>query len=155
MYRAVKPIPVFASLAGFFGLFGLVNVLRGFPSWSIEGKIITIFLGALLIAVIVFAVRRLRMLNRRGRYVAVTGDGLLVRMERLEPEFIPWTNISRASAGSRSRIATIFIKDKKLARHLGGVFAKQADTDRFVEQVQARTRFARAGAPTGDRPGGR
>lgn len=140
MYRAVKPIPVFASMGGLFAVFGLVNVFRGFPSWPIEWQIITILLGALCIAVIVFAVRRLRALNRQGRYVAVTGDGLLIRMQSLDPEFIPWTNITRASAHSRSRIATIFIKDKKLVRHIGGVFAKQQDADRFVGQIQDRVR---------------
>lgn len=155
MYRAVKPIPVFASMGGLFAVFGLVNVFRGFPSWPIEWQIITILLGALCIAVVVFAVRRLRMLNRRGRYVAVTGDGLLVRMERLKPEFIPWIHISRVRLRSRPRGVTIFIKDKTLVHRIDGVFAKQQDTDRFVEQVEARIRAIDADAPGGRSKGAR
>jgi len=155
MYEAVKPIPVLASLGGFFGLFSLVTLFRHFPSWPIGWKTLSILLILLCIAAVVFAVRRLRMLNRRGCYVAVTGDGLLIRMQSLEPEFIPWSNISRASAGSRSRIATIFIKDKKLVRHIGGVFAKQQDADRFVKQIEARIRAIGADAPGGRSKGAR
>lgn len=155
MYQAVKPIPVFASMAGFFGLFSLVTLFRHFPSWPIEWKTISILLILLCIAAVAFAVRRLRMLNRRGCYVAVTGDGLLIRMHRLAPEFIPWSNITRASASSRTRVATIFIKDKKLVRHIGGVFAKQQDTDRFVEQIEARIRAIDANARRGRSKGAR
>jgi len=136
-------------MAGFFGLFSLATLFRHFPSWPIGWKTLSILLILLCIAAVVFAVRRLRMLDRRERYVAVTGDGLLIRMHRLAPEFIPWSNITRASASSRTRAATIFIKDKKLVRHIGGVFAKQQDTDRFVEQIEARIRAIGADAPGG------
>lgn len=143
MYRALEPVPVFAVLGGMFGMFGFVHVFRRFPSWPLEWQILSI-VGIVLLFIVPAAigVRRLRMLNRQGRFIAITGDGLLIRMEHLEPEFIPWSNISRASATTTRRMATLFIKDQKLVRHVGGVFKTREDTQRFVRQVQERVRAA-------------
>lgn len=82
---------------------------------------------------------------RTGFGVAVTGDGLIVRLLVSDDELIPWNNIGDASVMDRPkrkhRIVRVFLKDKQKHVDIGGlanVFPSLADAKRFVGQVKSR-----------------
>jgi hypothetical protein len=94
-----------------------------------------------------------RMIGRyRQAYeVAVTIDGLIVRLPGRNDNLIPWKNIGGASVKERPKnkpqIATVFLKDKRTHISIGGmwnVFPTRADVERFIGQVKAHI------APAGD-----
>ncbi len=82
---------------------------------------------------------------RRGFEVAVTSDGLIVRLPGFDDKLIPWDNIGNASfkqvQDGKHQIAEVFFKDKQKNVSIGGVanvFPTRAHVERFVEQVKAR-----------------
>lgn len=82
---------------------------------------------------------------RRGFGVAVTSDGLIVRLMMSSEELIPWDNIGDASVRAipkrKNRIVRVLLKDKWIQMNIGGVanvFPTTADAERFVGQVKSR-----------------
>ncbi|MHC5111953.1 MAG: hypothetical protein ACYTHJ_18990 [Planctomycetota bacterium] len=82
---------------------------------------------------------------RRGFMVAVTGDGVIVRIPGQNDDLIPWENIGGASykdiAEGKPQIAELFLKDQGKSVGIGGlvnVFPTVGDVQRFVKQVRER-----------------
>lgn len=82
---------------------------------------------------------------RRGFEVAVTSDGLIVRLPGFDEELNPWNKIGGASfkkiADGKPQIALVFFKDKQKNLSIGGVanvFPTPAHVERFVRQVKDR-----------------
>ena len=94
---------------------------------------------------------------RRGYEVAVTSDGLIVRLPGFDDKLIPWDNIGGASfkqiQEGKHQIADVFFKDKQKNVSIGGVanvFPTRADVERFVEQVKDRIKAPESGKATTD-----
>lgn len=88
-----------------------------------------------------FLVRR----YRRGYEVAVTGDGLIIRLPGYDDGLIPWANVAEVSVKEtnegKSKVASVILKDRGKKLDIGGVcnvFPKREDVERFVEQVYSR-----------------
>lgn len=82
---------------------------------------------------------------RKGFEVAVTGDGLIVRLPGFDDKLIPWDNIGNASVKQmpeeKPQVAEVFFKDKQKNVSIGGVanvFPTPVHVQRFVEQVKGR-----------------
>ena len=79
--------------------------------------------------------------------MAVTGDGLIVRLPGYADDLIPWANIVEASVKekpeNKPQEASVILKAGRKSLDIGGVgnvFPKRADVERFVEQVNQRVR---------------
>jgi hypothetical protein len=88
-----------------------------------------------------FFVRR----YRRGFEVAITSDGLIVRLPGFSDDLIPWRDIGGVSIKDRPadkpQVASVFLKSKSKSVEIGGVanvFPKRADVEHFVRQVMER-----------------
>lgn len=82
---------------------------------------------------------------RRGFEVAVTADGLIVRLPGFADELVPWDDIDSASIKEqpegRPQIAGVLLKRSHKILTIGGVanvFPTQVDVARFVRQVMER-----------------
>ncbi len=82
---------------------------------------------------------------RRGFEVAITSDGLIVRLPGFNDDLIPWQNIGGSSVKETPegtpQIAAVFFEDKQKNVNVGGacnVFPKRADAKCFVGQVTDR-----------------
>lgn len=82
---------------------------------------------------------------RRGFEVAVSGDGLIVRLPGFNDELIAWDKVGGASVmdipDGKRQIAAVFLRDKQKNVRIGGVanvFPTRDDVCRFVRQVNAR-----------------
>jgi hypothetical protein len=82
---------------------------------------------------------------RRGFEVAITTDGLILRLPSFSYDLISWNDIGAVSVKElpeeKPQVAIVVIKSKKRLVPIGGmanVFPKRADVERFVRQVQER-----------------
>ena len=99
---------------------------------------------------------------RRGFEVAVTTDGLIVRLPGFDDELIPWNNIGSASfvpiPEDKPQAALVFFKNKKKNVSIGGVanvFPTVTHVMRFVGQVRARIRTTEGDDASAIQPGSR
>lgn len=83
---------------------------------------------------------------RRGFAVAVTADGLIVRLPGFNDDLIPWASIGGASVKKtrtgKPQVASIQFIERKRNIDIGGVnnvFPTRGDVERFVNQVNERT----------------
>jgi hypothetical protein len=89
---------------------------------------------------------------RRGFEVAVTGDGLIIRLHGFTENLVPWTQVGGASVKEKishvkPQTAIVYINGKSRSIGVpGDVFPNRATVERFVEQVNARARAARSAA---------
>ncbi|MCP4246338.1 MAG: hypothetical protein GY778_04745 [bacterium] len=148
LYKVLNPKAVIALWVCIFGG-GWVNLknlpaLTSLDSVSWWRKVLALF-AVMWVVILVFGVWWLVRMYRRGFLVAVTADGLIVRIMGFDGQVIPWTNIGRAAVKDRPegkpQMASIFLKDKNKHVTIGGpanVFPTRADVERFVGQVNER-----------------
>jgi predicted RNA-binding Zn-ribbon protein involved in translation (DUF1610 family) len=82
---------------------------------------------------------------RRGFEVAITSDGLIVRLPGFSDALIPWRDIGGASIKDRPagkpQVASVVLKSKNKTVDIGGVanvFPTRADVEQFVRHVTER-----------------
>ncbi len=82
---------------------------------------------------------------RRGFDVAVTSDGLLVRLPGFSEDLVPWNEISDASIEekpeNKPQVASVVLKAKQKKLDIGGVynvFPTRERVESFVKQVNQR-----------------
>ncbi len=154
LYRATNSRQTLVLLmpllvGGFFGLKNFRDVLN-FTTASAWEKVGVVFsVGCLFFAGIWgwFFVNR----YRRGVEVAVTSNGLIVRLPEFDGKLIPWDALGGASmkplSEGKPQIAQVFFKDKRRPMTIGdvaNVFPTRAHVERFVEQVKDRIEAARS-----------
>ena len=148
LYRVANPRQVFFVWMVIFGS-GWV-VLKHLPqvanfaaasAWDKVGAVAAVAWFFFVGFAIWFLVKR----YRRGFEVAVTGDGLIVRLPGFNDELIPWDKIGGASVvkvpEGKRQIAAVLLRDKPKDMRIGGVadvFPTRSDVERFVGQVNAR-----------------
>ena len=148
LYRVTNPRQVLFVSIAIFGS-GWV-VLQNLPdvadfaaasAWDRVGAVAAVVWLFFVGFAIWFLVKR----YRRGFEVAVTGDGLIVRLPGFSDELVPWDKVARASvievAEGKSQIAGVFLRDRQKDVRIGGManlFPTRADLERFVRQVNAR-----------------
>ena len=148
LYRVTNPrqllvLSVIILAGGWVSLKHLPNLayLADASAWDTVGALA----GALWIVFVAlgiwFAARRFR----RGFEVAVTSDGLIVRLPGFSDELIPWRDVGGASVKERPadkpQVASVFIKSRNKTVEIGGVanvFPKRAAAERFVQEVNER-----------------
>lgn len=136
---SLKNLPHFANLAAA-------------SAWERVGA----FAAVLWVAFVVAAAWHFARRYRRGFEVAITSDGLILRLPGFSDDLIPWRDVGRASIKKRSarkpQIALVFLNRKNKTVEIGGVanvFPRRTDVERFVAQVNDRVN-----ATTGvERPG--
>ena len=151
-YRVTNPNVILAIYAGMFGTAwistkGLPNLFRwSSVSWwdRIHGLAGVAWL-VMMALVIWMLIRHYRI----GQEVAVTGDGLLLRMMGFNNDLVPWSRIDGAEikVHPKQQIALVTVKDRKRPVEIGSVqrfFPKKEDLERFVAQVNDHVRPADA-----------
>ena len=148
LFRAVNPKQILIVWAGIIG--SGIAVLQNLPHlfhlasasvWQRVGAMAALawffFVGALIWSLV--------QRYRRGFEVALTADGLIVRLPAFHDELIPWDNVTGASIKERRpgkpQIASLALKDKPNAVDVGGVanvFPNPAVVQRFVQKVNER-----------------
>ena len=119
--------------------------LAGASTWETVGALAGVLWIVLVIAGVWFFASR----YRRGLVVAITTDGLIVRLPGFKDDLIPWHDIDSASIKSRPagkpQVARLFIKGTNKTVDLGGVanvFPTRTDVEQFVRQVSERLEAA-------------
>ena len=156
LYRATNPKQILFVWVAIFG--GGWIVLKNLPymvnfaAASAWEKIAALAAVAWFVSV-PFFVWFLVKGYRRGYEVAVTGDGLIIRLPGFADDLIPWANIVEASVKEKPegkpQVASVVLKAGRRTLDIGGVgnvFPKRADAERFVDQVNQRVRTV-DGAP--------
>jgi hypothetical protein len=125
---ALKHLPHFANLGGA-------------SAWEMIGALA----GVVWIVCVPIAVWFIVRSYRRGFEVAITSDGLIVRLPGFSDDLIPWRDIGGASIKDRPagkpQVASVFLRSKNKTVEIGGVanvFPKRADVGHFVRQVMER-----------------
>jgi len=154
IYRASQRKLLSAMVGGAFGwLFGGVQLFHAYIMSPPRVRMVLFALLAAYVGGFVWAARYSYRLLRSGPMVALLPEGLFIRLQRLDGELIPWSNIARAAANKSMKSAALFIRDAKMVRDIAGVFRAPADVERFADQVNERVRAATNGAtrPAHDR----
>ncbi len=117
--------------------------------WEKVGVLAALAWIPFMIFAVVWLVRR----YRRGFTVAVTRDGLIIRLPGFKDDLIPWNEIGGASIMERpqnkAQLASVFLAKRKRNVGVGGlhnVFPTRADVVRFVGQVNERVEAQTAGS---------
>jgi len=115
--------------------------LGGASAWEMIGALA----GVVWIVCVPIAVWFIVRSYRRGFEVAITSDGLIVRLPGFSDDLIPWCDIGGASIKDRPagkpQIASVFRKSKNKSVEIGGVanvFPNRTDVEHFVRQVMER-----------------
>jgi predicted RNA-binding Zn-ribbon protein involved in translation (DUF1610 family) len=148
LYRVTNSKQLIVFWIMIFGA-GWVN-LKHFPHFANLGaasawEMIGALVGVAWIVCVPIALWFIVRSYRRGFEVAVTSDGLIVRLPGFSDDLISWRDIGGASikdrpAGKR-QVACIFLKSKNKSVEIGGVanvFPKRTDAEQFVRQVMER-----------------
>lgn len=148
LYKVTNPNAVIAIWACIFGG-GWVSLkhlpdLKNFSTISTWDKV-GVIAALMWFVFVAFGIFFLIKLYRRGQEVAITGDGLIIRLAGFKDDLIPWSNISEATVAdipeTKPQIATIFLIDKNKTVKIGGVsnvFPTRSDAERFVRQINER-----------------
>ncbi len=132
VWRARVPKATWMGLLGFLGgaptvfqilLNGPMEKREVFP-WSY--MFVVLYVGA-FIGLLVYILR----ITRRGLPVAATADGVVLRLGRMIPPFIPWSNISHAQyvtviRGMYGGVA-LFLKSERKTLDVYGVFKNKRE----------------------------
>lgn len=145
LYPVTNPKAVIAVWACIFGS-GWVS-LKNLPqvphfielsAWDKLGAIAAV----LWFVFVGFGAWYLIKLYRSGQKVAITGDGLIIRLPAIKDDLIPWSKISGAmvkdAPANKPQTVRLIIKDGRKHLDIGGVvrlFPTRADSERFVNQV--------------------
>ena len=148
LYRVTNPRQLLALWLIVFGG-GWVS-LRNLPhlaklgsasAWQKVGAIA----GALWFVIAVIGVWLFVRHYRRGFEVAITSDGLILRLPGFSDDLMPWSDIGGASARQRPagkpQIASVFLRSRNKTVEIGGVanvFPRRGDVERFVAEVNDR-----------------
>jgi hypothetical protein len=148
LYEATNPRQILALWlvilgGGWISLKNLPHLtnLADASAWETLGALA----GALWIVFVAagtwFLVRR----YRRGFRVAITSDGLILRLPGFSDDLMPWRDIGGASIKERpagkAQIATLFLTSTNTTVEIGGfanVFPTRAVVERFVQEVNER-----------------
>lgn len=140
MYKADHRKIISAMTGGAFGwLFGGVQLAHAYVMSPPPVRMLLFALLVIYVAGFVWAARYSYRLLREGPMAAVLPGGLFIRLQRLDGEMIPWSNIARAAANKNMKSVALFIRDAKAVRDLSGFFRDAADVERFTRQVNERT----------------
>ena len=125
---SLKNLPHFANLAGA-------------SAWETVGALAGALWVVFVAAGIWFFIRR----YRRSFEVAITSDGLILRLPGFSDDLIPWSDIGGASIkehpAAKPQIASVLLRGKNKTVEIGGVanvFPRRADVERFVAEVNDR-----------------
>jgi len=125
---SVKHLPHFVDLANA-------------SAWETVGAIAGALWIACATAGVWFVVKR----YRRGLEVAITGDGLILRLPGFNDDLVPWSDIGSASIKERPvgkpQVASVYIASQKKTVEVGrmaNVFPRRADVEHFVAEVNDR-----------------
>lgn len=141
VYRHLHPAAVFGMMGGGVAwTWGWVNLFHAYHVVPRPWRIVILAFWTLFGIATILGARYCYRLYKRGLLVAVLPDGLYVRLQRLDGEFIPWSNIARAAANKGVKSVALFIRDSRTVRDVTGVFRSPAEVERFANQVNARTR---------------
>ncbi len=148
LYRVTNPRQLLAFWlmilgGGWVGLKNLPHLtnLAGASAWDTVGALAGALWVVFVAAGIWFFVRR----YRRGFKVAITSDGLILRLPGFSDDLIPWRDIGGASIKERPagkpQVASVFLRSTNKTVEIGGVanmFPKRAAVERFVQEVNER-----------------
>jgi hypothetical protein len=148
LYRVTNPKQLMAFWLMIFG--GGWVALKHLPhianlgnasAWDIVGALAGLVWIICVPIAVWFFIRR----YRRGFEVAITSDGLIVRLPGFTDELIPWRDIGGASIKDRPagkpQVASVVLKSKNKTMDIGGVanvFPTRADVEQFVRHVTER-----------------
>lgn len=141
------------ATGGWAGLQNLPHLanLSGASIWEVVGALAGVLWVVFVVLGSVFLFRR----YRRGFEVALTGDGLIVRLPGITDELIPWGDIDAAEIQtsrpeSKRQAALVILKSNRKKIAIGGavcVFHTRSDVSRFVDEVNARVAAVHNDAP--------
>ena len=151
LYRVANPKIILTSLFSWIGMTWLVlRGLRYFRAWasaSFWQRLGALGAAALLLgfAIVFWLMYRV---YRRGQIVAVTTDGLLLRILKREEDLIPWQRVLRAYANRSGPpfIVTLQLQNPTKTLHIGGKYnflPTRDNAERFVAQVNERALAAK------------
>lgn len=145
LYPAANPKAIFVIFLGIFG--GGWSTLRYLPHLgNLAGATVWQLLGLLCamlwIPFVIVGAMVIWRRYRRGFHLAITTDGLYVRLPGWDESIIPWCDIESAThlppkKGHPHRVRLTFTTGRRPA-DLGGVcniFPRAEPAERFVEQV--------------------
>ncbi len=82
-------------------------------------------------------IRRFWSLYRHGRFAAIMPHGLMFRVEKKEPVFIPWSNITHISVKPSPLGAIISLKKERDVKEVLRIFSTRMEAELFVERAEA------------------
>lgn len=141
IYFHANPRALWGAMVGSMGTAAWLGYWA--QGWKVAGSVgRVIALAGLLACVSGIGVAGFQIWTvvKRGALVAVMPDGLFLRLDRAGGAWIRWDNITRASVLPKLRVSSLFIKDARVVRSVGGVFKTHDDARRFVDQVNQRVR---------------
>jgi hypothetical protein len=110
-------------------------------AWDTVGALAGALWVVFVVAGIWFFARR----YRRGFQVAITSDGLILRLPGFKEDLLPWRDIGGASVKERPagkpQVASVVLTSTNKTVEIGGVanvFPKRAAVERFVQEVNER-----------------
>jgi len=148
LYRVTNPRQVLAIWlmilgGGWVSLKHLPHLanLADASAWDTVGALA----GALWVVFVAAGTWFLARRYRRGFKVAITSDGLILRLPGFSDDLLPWRDIGGASVKERPagkpQVASVFVKSKNKTVEIGGVanvFPTRATVERFVGEVNDR-----------------
>ena len=156
LYRIRNPKAAFTLLLCVFGsVGGSGKGLEHFGHWATAGFWEKLFaVGAVVwLILIVFLARKLYRIYRRGQFVAVTADGLILRMVGCKDDLIPWERVRSVAlkqrADHKAQTVILSLREPYKTQDVGGTynfFPTRLDAERFLNQVNARIQTG-TGAP--------
>lgn len=150
LYRIRNPKAAFTMLLCVVGgVGGSVKGIEHLQHWATAGPWERLFGIAVVIWVIaaVLVVRKLYRIYRRGQIVAVTTDGLILRMVGCKDDLIRWERVQsvwlKPRADHKPQTAVLRLRAPDKTQDVGGTynfFPTKPDAERFVSQVKERVR---------------
>lgn len=148
LYRVSNPRQVLVLLimilgSGWLSLKKLPNImnLAEASAWETIGALAAVAWIVFVAAGIWFVVRR----YRRGFGVAITSDGVILRLPGFSDDLIPWHDIGGAAIEDRPdgkpQVASLNMSNTTSTLKIGGVvnvFPKRSTVERFVDEVNER-----------------
>ena len=148
LYRIRNPKAAFTMLLCVTGgVGGIVKGIEHLRHWATAGPWERLFGLAVVIwaIAVVLVVRKLYRIYRRGQFVAVTTDGLIIRMVACKDDLIPWERVQSVSLKQRPdhkpQIVILSLREPHKTLDVGGTynfFPTKPDAERFITQVTAR-----------------
>ncbi len=148
LYRPSNPKAAFFLILCMSGSsVGMIRGLRYWGAWATTtwAQKLWAIMGVFWFIFMAIMAWFLYRVYRRGQLVAVTTDGLIVRLVGFSEDLVPWTEIAEATPKTKPddkrQIALVKLRNKSKTLTIGGtynVFPKREDVERFVAQVNTR-----------------